>query len=166
MNTKKIILGIALLLLCIGIFKPDLGSWTSLLKRNPSVPSEKLDLIKPSGDLLLKANDVIKALSTDSDRKVDGKRLASLYSDIATLISLDGKDEIVKTTEDIRQANRLSGLMLKLDIKGKYPDLPEANETLLKEAIGDDQVLLNQDLRAKAVNGFKALAWACNEGSK
>lgn len=166
MSTKKILLSVALLLLCVGILKPDLGSWTSLLDRNPAVPVVNLDLSEPSEDLLPKANNVVKALSVDSDRKVDGKRLASLYNDMATLISLDGTDEIIKTTEDIRQANRLSGLMLKLDIKGKYPDLPEANEALVKAAIGDDQVLLNQDLRAKAVNGFKALAWACNEGSK
>lgn len=165
MNTKNILLGVALLLISIGILKPDISSW-GLPNRNPSVPSENLDLVKPSEELLPMVENIVKALSVSSDRKIDGKRLASLYSDMATLISLDEKDEIIKTTEDIRQANKLSGLMLKLDIKGKYPDLPEANEALVKEAIGDDQVLLNPDLRAKAVNGFKALAWACNEGSK
>ena len=165
MNTKNILLGVALLLISIGILKPDISSW-GLPNRNPSVPSENLDLVKPSEELLPMVQNIVKALSVSSDRKIDGKRLASLYNDMATLISLDEKDEIIKTTEDIRQANKLSGLMLKLDIKGKYPDLPEANEALVKEAIGDDQVLLNPDLRAKAVNGFKALAWACNEGSK
>lgn len=165
MNTKNILLGVALLLISIGIFKPDISSW-SLPHRNPSIPSENLDLVKPSEELLPMVDDIVKALSVSSDRKMDGKRLASLYNDIATLISLDKENEVIKTTEDIRQANRLSGLMLKLDIKGKYPDLPEANEALMKQAIGDDQVLLNQDLREKAVNGFKALSWACNEGSK
>ena len=72
----------------------------------------------------------------------------------------------IKNTEEIRQANKLAGLMLRLDIKGKYEDLPEAAQALVLTAIGDDNVLLNPDLRAKAVNGFKALAWACNEGSK
>jgi hypothetical protein len=33
-------------------------------------------------------------------------------------------------------------------------------------AIGNDSVLLDKDLREKAADGFKALAWACNEGSK
>ena len=56
--------------------------------------------------------------------------------------------------------------MLKLDIKGKYEDLPETAQALVLEAIGDDNVLLNKELRAKAVEGFKALAWACYEGSK
>jgi hypothetical protein len=165
MNTKNILLGVALLLISIGIFKPNISSW-GLPNRNPSVPSENLDLVKPSEELLPMVDDVVKALSVSSDRKIDGKRLASLYNDIATLISLDKENEVIKTTEDIRQANRLSGLMLKLDIRGKYPDLPEANEALVKAVIGDDQVLLNQDLREKAVDGFKALSWACNEGSK
>ena len=56
--------------------------------------------------------------------------------------------------------------MLKLDIKGKYPDLASTAENLVITAIGKDNVFLNKELRSGAVNGFKALAWACNEGSK
>ena len=33
-------------------------------------------------------------------------------------------------------------------------------------AVGDDVIVLSKELRAKAVEGFNALAWACNEGSK
>jgi len=166
MNSKNLLLLIALLLIAIGIFKPNLNNF--LDSNRPSVNVvDNLDLVAPSSDeLLTKSKDIIKALSSNSDRKIDGKRLASLYNDMATLISLDGENEVIKNTEDIRQANRLSGLMLRLDIRGKYPDLPEANEALVKAVIGDDQVLLNQDLREKAVDGFKALSWACNEGSK
>ena len=85
---------------------------------------------------------------------------------MATLIELDSKNEVIRNTEEIRQANRLAGAMLKLDIKGKYEDLPETAQALVLEAIGDDNVLLNKELRSKAVEGFKALAWACYEGSK
>jgi len=56
--------------------------------------------------------------------------------------------------------------MLRLDIKGKYEDLPEAAQALVLTAISDDNVLLNKDLRDKAVDGFKALSWACLQGSK
>jgi hypothetical protein len=93
-------------------------------------------------------------------------RLAYLYNDMATLVGLDGDSEVIKNTEEIRQANRLAGLMLRLDIKGKYEDLPEAAQALVLTAIGDDNVLLNKDLRDKAVEGFKALSWACLQGSK
>jgi hypothetical protein len=161
---KSVILLVGLVLLGIGIFKPNLD-----LFNRPVSPAAvvELDVKEPeSPELKEKAKAVIKALSINSDRKTDGFRLAQLYNDMATLISLDGKDEIIKNTEEIRQANKLTGLMLKLDIKGKYEDLPEAAQDLVLTAIGDDNVLLNTDLRSKAVEGFKALSWACLEGSK
>jgi hypothetical protein len=166
MNSKNLLLLIALLLIAIGIFKPNLNNFLDSTRPSVNVV-DNLDLISPSSDeLLTKSKDIIKALSSNSDRKIDGKRLASLYNDMATLISLDGENEVIKNTEDIRQANRLAGLLLRLDIKGKYPDLPEAAKALIVQSIGDDNVLLNKELRENAVNGFKALAWACNEGSK
>jgi hypothetical protein len=79
---------------------------------------------------------------------------------------LDGEDAVIKTTDEVRQANSLSGVMLKLDMKGKYKDLASSCNSVIQAAIGDDSVLLDKDLRAKAADGFKALAWACNEGSK
>jgi hypothetical protein len=85
---------------------------------------------------------------------------------MATLISLDGEDLVIRNTEEIRQANSLSGLMLKLDMKGKYPDLANAAKDLIVTAVGDDNVDLDKELRNNAVLGFKALAWACNEGAK
>jgi len=165
MSTKTLVLIIASILLAIGIFKPDLSS-LGIHNNVVVVDTEHLNLDPPSENLLPYAKDVIKALSTSKDRKVDGVRLAKLYNDMATLIELNGENEAIKTTEEIRQANRLTGLMLQLDIKNKYTDLAEAAQVLIVEAIGDDNVLLNNELRAKAVDGFKALAWGCNEGAK
>jgi hypothetical protein len=163
---KKVLLVIAGILLLIGIIKPDIGSLVNRPSK-PVVIVDNTDYPAPvSESLRSKSNDVIKALSVDPDRKTDGKRLASLYNDIAALIELDGKDMVVKNTEEVRQANRLSGLLLKLNIKDKYENLAEANQALIVEAIGDDVVLLDAELRAKSVEAFKALAWACNEGSK
>jgi hypothetical protein len=154
----------ALALLGIGILKPDLSFFNKPV--SPSAVVE-LDVKEPeSPELKEKADAVVKALSANSDRKTDGLRLAYLYNDMATLVGLDGKDEVIKNTEEIRQANKLVGLMLRLDIKGKYEDLPESAQALVLTAIGDDNVLLNDDLRAKAVEGFKALSWACLQGSK
>lgn len=168
MNLNKqntILLIIGAILLSIGIFKPNLSIIFNRPKPTPSVV-DVIDLPKPTGSLLSKANDVIKSLMVNNDRKTDGKKLASLYRDIAELIELDGVDESVKNTEEIRQINRLSGLMLDLNIKDKYPDLAESAQALIVEAVSDDNVLLNPDLRKKSVDAFRALSWACNEGSK
>ena len=105
-------------------------------------------------------------LKKNSDRKYDGLRLASLYNDLATLISLDNEDMVVKNTEEVRQANKLAGVMLKLDIKGKYPELAKATNSVIVASLGDDSLMLDDKLRQQAVDGFKAFAWACLEGTK
>jgi hypothetical protein len=165
MNTKTLLLSLGGLLIVIGFFKPDLGL---LVNRPKPVVIEIEELSAPTREgLRAKADEVVEVLKDgDVDRKIDGKRLASLYVDLATLVSLDGEDEVIKNTEEIRQANKLAGTMLKLDMKNKYPKLAEACKAVMVEAVGDDSVALNKESRVQASEGFKALAWACLQGAK
>lgn len=166
MNSKNLVLVIAALLIGIGLLKPDLSKWVGGSTKPVDNPLTVV-VNKPSDpEILDECEAVIRALKADSDRKVDGLRLALLYNDMATLVNLDGDDMVIKNTEEIRQANKLAGGMLKLDIKGKYPDLAKAAESVVVSSIGDDSVMLDSKLRQGAVDGFKALAWACYEGSK
>lgn len=160
---KNLLLVLAGILILIGIIKPDFSS-LYCESRGSSVVSVE----KPTNSKVLEAcSKVIDALKDGpSSRKSDGLRLASLYSDMATLISLDGEDQVINSTEEIRQANKIAGILLQLDIKGKYPDLAEAAKRVVVASVGDSDVLLDDKLRTGAVNGFKALAWACKEGSK
>ena len=96
----------------------------------------------------------------------DGKRLASLYSDMAVLIQLDGDDQVVSNTEEIKETNALAGKMLKLNLKDKYPNLALECSNYVMKMIGNDNITLDSELRTKAVQAFRSLAWACNEGSK
>lgn len=162
-NTLLLIIGS--ILLAIGILKPNFSNIINRPKPSPVVIDD-VEIEKPTGELLVKSNEVIKSLLVNNDRKIDGLKLASLYKDIAHIIELDGDDEVVKSTEEIRQINRLSGVMVDLNIKDKYPDLAETAHALIVEAVSDDNVLLNKELRENAVKGFKALSWACKEGSK
>lgn len=165
MNTKNLVLVLAGLLIIIGLLKPDLSKFIIPSNSNNNVSIVVVE--KPeNAEILDECEAVINALKENSDRKTDGKRLASLYIDMATLVGLDGDDMVLKNTEEIRQANKLSGAMLRLDIKGKYPKLAKAAESVVVSSIGDDSVLLDSKLRQKAVDGFNALAWACLEGSK
>lgn len=169
MNKNSIILTGAILLILAGIFKPDLG-W---IKINP-VP-EKTDTIivtveidEPKDETLKKmaaeVGGIFRAYGKDSSQ--DALRLRDLYLDLATLISLDGEDRVVAGTEDIRQANKLSGSMLKLNIKNKYINLSKASNDLIVYSIGSDDIPLTPELRQKAAEAFRALAWGCNEGVK
>jgi len=161
---KNMMLGLAIVLIVVGLLKPDLSSVG--FPSNP-VAVDVLELKEPTDSVVkAKADVVVDILKSVSDHKADAKRLRDLYLDLAKLIELDGDDEVIKTTEEIRQANSLSGLMLRLDIKGKYKDLAKANEEVIVESMGKDNIPLDKELRAKAVSAFNALAWACNLGSK
>ena len=128
-------------------------------------PAPVVNVVEPN-DPELKAACLEVAKILQKGGSADALRLSSLYSDIGDLIALDGENEVIKNTEEIRQTNKLSGLLLRLDIKGKYEGLAEAAEKVIVTGIGSDDVSLDKDSRSKAVTSFKALAWACKEGSK
>lgn len=164
MKLKHILLVCGALLVLIGLLKPDLSK---LIPSN-NKPTNNVVVEAPLDTNIRKEAEELTSLlkSFGSSAKDDSLRLRDLYLDLATLISLDGENQVVKNTEEIRQANSLAGIMLRLDIKDKYSNLAKEAKDVIVAAIGDDQVLLSAELRAKAVEGFKALGWACNEGSK
>jgi hypothetical protein len=159
---KKVLLALGGLLILLGLLKPE---FSNVFNPRLSV-IDVLELPTPTDEAVKKEADDVVALVKESGAKGDAKRLRDLYLDLAKLVELDGEDEVIKSTEEIRQANSLAGMMLRLDIKGKYPDLAKEAKEVVVAAIGDDQILLSKELRAKAVEGLNALAWACNTGSK
>lgn len=164
MNNKNIILIVAAILIGYGLLKPKIDN----IIPNPVQPVVVEIIETPTDPNIKAAADKVVAslIAGSSDRIVDGKRLCGLYYDMATLIEIDGEDAVIKTTEDIRQANSLGGPMLRMNIKDKYPDLAKNANSVIITAIGEENVVINKELRAKAVAGFRALSWACNEGSK
>ena len=163
MNQKNILLGLAALLILVGLLKPE---FSNILGPNRPAVVDVLELPAPTDEAVKKEADDVVTLLKEAGAKGDAKRLRDLYIDLAKLVELDGEDEVIKSTEEIRQANSLAGVMLKLDMKGKYPDLAKEAKEVVVASIGDDQILLSKELRAKAVEGLNALAWACNQGSK
>ena len=159
----KILLGVAGILVVFAVFKPYLENMP-VIDNNPSptiivgeITDEQKEQVK----------DIVESVKNGSqDRVFDGKHLASLYMNLSELISMDASDEIIKNTFDIKQANSLSGRLLKLDFAGKYGDASKLCTTYLKSQIGEEDVELTPELRAKAVESFKVLAWAFNEGAK
>lgn len=162
---NKILLVVAVLLIFLGLGKIDLTKFNPL----NSIPStvDVMELAAPTDENVKKeAQDVINLLVASGGSKSDFKRLRDLVLDLGRLVQLDGEDLVIKNTEEIRQANSLSGVMLKLDIKGKYPNLAKEAKEVIVASLGDDNIPLTPELRSKAVDGFNALAWAYNEASK
>jgi hypothetical protein len=153
LNNILLILGVGLLL--VGLF----GSSFSGLSINTN---NLTTFEKPTNAQLIElAQPVTLALDNGGN---DAVILANLYNDLATLISLD--QDVIKNTEEIKTANSLTGYMLKLNMKDKYPNLAESSNKMVISYLGDDNAVLSPELRQKAVEVFKALAWACNEGAK
>jgi hypothetical protein len=162
-SNKTIILALGGILLLLGVLRPDFSSF--IPSSNTSVVTfDVSNFVAPAKEYKDESEAVIKALSSNSGRKTDGKVLASLARDIGLLIQLDEENEVIKNTEEIRQANSLVGPMLNL--KDKYPDLKEASEKMIIAVIGDESVPLDKDLRNKASQAFFMLAWSYYEGSK
>ena len=166
---NKLLLCIGAILVLIGFLKPDFTSITLPVNVNePACSVENYVTDAPSDDALLEKARAVTSIvqeSDDSTRKSDCLKLSALYADMATLIELDD-DKIIVDTSSIKEANSIAGKMLRLDIKGKYPDLAEAAKDVVDTGIGDDDVLLNPKLRTKAAECFRALSWAFYEGSK
>lgn len=158
MQTNKLLpLIIGGLLITLGLLRPNFSSVQS-----------PIDIQTPSVELQDHCKEVVSILqkARNMDKSNDCRSLSSLYLDLSTLISLDGEDTIIKNTEEIREANRLSGKMLNLDLQDKYDNLGGACESVVKTYIGDDNLLLSPELRQKSVDVFRALAWAFDQGSK
>lgn len=162
-NSNSILLIIGGLLLAYGILGP-------VIKNNVGpAPAVVVSTLEAPLDPSLRS-DCEKVISIfkngNGNKSVDGIKLSNLYTDLAKLISLDSENETVKNTDEIRDANRLAGLLYDLDLKGKYPDLSVATTNVVKNYIGDDNVVLDPILRKKAVEAFNGLAWAFYEGSR
>jgi len=159
---KKVLLALGGLLILVGLLKPE---FPDMFKPRPAVV-DVLELSVPTDEAVKKEADDVVIVLKEAGIKSEARKLRDLYIDLAKLVELDGEDEVIKSTEEIRQANSLAGIMLRLDMKGKYPNLAKEAKEVVVASIGDDQILLSKELRVKAVEGLNALAWACNEGSK
>ncbi len=148
---------VAAVLIGVGFFQPSISSVIFKPAATIATPSDDLQT------RCAKLTDIVRS-AKNPEKQTDMKKLVGLYIDLAKLISIDDEDTVIKNTEEIREANRLSGRMSDLNIKNKYEDLgPELNSIVLAY-IGEDNVVLSPELRQKGVDVFRALAWAINQG--
>jgi hypothetical protein len=167
LKQNKVLLALAVLLIGYGLVKPNLNNLFPSPNNNVIVVDDS-NIKAPTDKALLEACDTVtECLRNGSgSRKTDATRLSSLYRDLATLIKLDGEDQVIKSTIEIREANKIAGSLCRLNFGGKYPGLVEACNNLVIVGLGDDDVVLDEGSRQKAVDTFMALSWACSQGSK
>lgn len=162
---NKVALTIGAVLIAVGLFKPDLSNFIphrggDTVVTPVSAPPEPVD-----PELKEKALELSK-LITVNDASVDGMNLSRLWGDLAGLIEMDSDNEVIKTTAEIREANSVSGRLMNLKLQGKYPGLTEAAREIVVDSIGMNNVVINEETRAKAIDAFRALSWAAYMGAK
>jgi len=119
------------------------------------------------GDLVSPVVSPVKAPSAEMQALVtpiiaiSDPDLVLFYQDFADIIERDS--EIIKTTGTIQTANSRAGQLMfqNTGMKGKYPGLAENVDAAIIGAIGKQNIALTTDLRAKAVEVFEAISWAC-----
>ena len=160
---NKIILGIGALLIVFSLSKPYIDK--AIENNNNNVPN--VVVVEISDEQKENVQNIVDLLKTGpSERSGACLMLSGLYREMAVLIGLDQEDKIITTTGDIRQANSLSGRILKVELPGDYDNLGGLCSEYVKSQIGDKEVPLDDELRNKAVGAFEALSWAFNEGAR
>ena len=143
------------LLLLSGCIYPTIDS----LNPNPSIkviPNVSIDFKPPPPELKTLVTP-LRGIITD---KKDALKAANFFLEFADVIDRD--KDVITTTAMIREGFvRAEKLMLqRTAMVGKYPGLGAAKDNVLKETIGLESVTLDDEKRKKAVDSFKAIAWA------
>lgn len=92
----------------------------------------------------------------------DAKLLAAYFDAFADVLQRD--TDYVKTTAQLRDGISRSGSLLTQ--RSDYTEHPEVRKTLeavLADELGKQSRELDSSLRKKAVESFRAFAWACRE---
>lgn len=164
MNNKAILL-VGIALIAIGFFKPDLSSVIpSGGKTTITVPV--IEVAEPTDPELKEKALKVAELLSGPNSKQDAAKLSELWDDLASLIAMDEENEIVKTTAEIREANSVSGQLMNLKLQNEYEGLAEAAKNIVVDSIGDDNIIINEEIRNKAVDAFRALSWGAYQGAK
>ena len=143
------------LLLLSGCIYPTMGS----LKPDSDievVPNIAIDFELPPPELKVLVTP-LRGIVTD---KKDALKVANFFLEFADVIERDR--DVITTTAMIREGFiRAEKLMLqRTAMVGKYPGFGAAKDNVIKEYIGLEIVELDDDKRKKAVDAFKAIAWA------
>lgn len=107
-------------------------------------------------DKVLPIRDALNGHATDA------KLLAAYFDAFADVLARD--TDYVKTTAQLRDGISRSGALLtQRSDYTEHPEVRKALESVLAGELGKESRGLDAPLRKKAVESFRAFAWACRE---
>ena len=146
---------IVIICLGLGLFWNHIPN---ILDRINTPSSVSISITEPTPELQETVKD-IPSLVTGDDAKIDKLRISDYFNQLANVVRDD--PGLIDTTEKFRRFNSTAGQInfAGQSLKDKYNGLGKAIDDLVKDTIGNDSVVLDQEKRDKLVHLLKAIAW-------
>ena len=149
-NTK---LTLAIALVIIGLFGEKVAQ---LVKDNVEIVDETVSLVdEPS----LENKELVKPITEMDIAPQDSELISSFYLELSDVINKD--DSIIQYTEQFRNLNTFAGVLhFNTSLLGKYENLGEKIDSAIANAIGKQNVAMDEDKREDLVEILNAVAWS------
>ena len=149
-NTR---LTLAIALVIIGLFGEKVAQ---LVKDNVEIVDETVSLVdEPS----LENKELVKPITEIDIEPQDSKLISSFYLELSDVINKD--DSIIQYTEQFRNLNTFAGVLhFNTSLLGKYENLGEKIDSAIANAIGKQNVTMDEDKREDLVEILNAVAWS------
>ena len=149
-NTR---LTLAIALVIIGLFGEKVAQ---LVKDNIEIVDETVSLVnEPS----LENKELVKPITEIEISKKDSELISSFYLELSDVINKD--DSIIQYTEQFRNLNTFAGVLhFNTSLLGKYENLGEKIDSAIANAIGKQNVAMDEDKREDLVEILNAVAWS------
>ena len=149
-NTK---LTLAIALVIIGLFGEKVAQ---LVKDNVEIVDETVSLVdEPS----LENKELVKRITEMDIAPQDSELISSFYLELSDVMNKD--DSIIQYTEQFRNLNTFAGVLhFNTSLLGKYENLGEKIDSAIANAIGQQNVAMDEDKREDLVEILNAVAWS------
>ena len=150
-----------IVIICIGLGL-FWNQFTSVIDRVVDTPLVSISITEPTPELQETVKD-ISELVTGDDAVKDKLLISDYFNQLANVVRDD--PGLIDTTEKFRRFNSTAGQInfAGQSLKDKYNGLGKAIDALIKNAIGNDNVELNQEKRDQLVHLLKAIAWTLRQ---
>lgn len=151
--SENIRLTLAIIVLLVGLFGEKA---VQLVKDNVEiVDGVTYTVTEPS----LENKELVKPITEIDIEPQDSELISSFYLELSDVINKD--DSIIQYTEQFRNLNTFAGVLhFDTSMRGKYEGLGEKIDSAIADAIGKQNVSMDEDKREDLVEILNAVAWS------
>ncbi len=154
--SDNIRLTLALVLVVVGLFGEKVVNWA---KDNVEIVD---GTVYPITEPSLENKELVKPISETDIELKDAELISAFYLELADVIDKD--DTIIDSTGQFRNLNTFAGILhFNTSLLGKYDSLGENIDSAIVNAIGKENVKLDENKRQDLVDVLNAIAWSATQ---